>query len=206
MKSRILVVATVAVSLAYVACQQRGDKNNRNSTDSAGFDTMTTDTVTRDHTSTDTSYNTMSGPMRDDAEFLAMAYGDGLFEIEAAKLAQKNASSNEVKTLAKTIETDHMKANDQLSALAGKSNVTLPVALTDNKQSTYNELAAVTGKEFDKEYIKEMVKCHEDAIDAFEKKSKNANNAEIQNFAVKTIPVLTAHKTKAEVIKEMNKM
>ncbi|MNL46669.1 hypothetical protein D3C87_1694050 [compost metagenome] len=51
-----------------------------------------------------------------------------------------------------------------------------------------------------------MVKCHEDAIDAFEKKSKNANNAEIQNFAVKTIPVLTAHKTKAEVIKEMNKM
>lgn len=206
MKSKLLVIATVAVSLTYVACQQRGDKN-RNSTDSAGYeDTMATDTAMRDHTTADTMNNKMSGPMKDDADFLSMAYGDGLFEIQAAKLAQSNASSDEVKALAKTIETDHMKANDQLSALAGKSNVTLPVALTDKKQSTYNDLAAISGKEFDKKYIKEMVKCHEDAIDAFEKKSKNANNSEIQDFALKTLPVLTAHKAKADAIKEKNKM
>lgn len=206
MKSKILVIATVAVSLTYVACQQRGDKNNRNSTDSAGYDKTTTDTAVRDHTTTDTMNNAMSGPMKDDADFLAMAYGDGLFEIEAAKLAQKNASSDEVKALAKTIETDHMKANEQLSALAGNSKVTLPVAVPDKKQSTYNDLAAISGKEFDKKYIKEMIKCHEDAIDAFEKKSKNANNSEIQNFTLKTIPVLTAHKAKADAIKEKNKM
>lgn len=198
MKNNLLVLAAVAVCLTS-ACQQRADKKANDTTDSLGY--VDTNKIAQERA--DTMNNSISNnAMKDDADFLTTAYNDGMFEIDAAKLAQKNAASAEVKELAKKIESDHAKANEQISMIASKNNITLPTALSEKKQSKYGDLAKVTGKEFDKEYIKEMVKCHDDAIDAFEKKSKNANNTEIQDFAVKTIPVLTAHKTQADVIKE----
>lgn len=198
MKSNLLVLAAVAVCLTS-ACQRRADKNATNTTDSLGY--IDSNKVVEERA--DTMNNSISNnAMKDDADFLTTAYDDGMFEIDAAKLAQKNSTSSEVKGLAKKIESDHAKANEQISMIASKNNITLPTALSEKKQSKYADLAKVTGKEFDKEYIKEMVKCHDDAISAFEKKTKNANNTEIQDFAVKTLPVLTAHKTEADVIKQ----
>ncbi|MCO4294650.1 DUF4142 domain-containing protein [Solitalea sp. MAHUQ-68] len=202
MKTKHWIIATVAVGIAFTGCQSKTSKTTDSTVDSAGYVTSHEDSMT--HNDRDDTLNNSidNNKMKDDADFLATAYGDGLFEIEAAKLAQKNASSADVKTLAQKIESDHIKANEQIMALASKNNISLPSSVPEKKQSTYNDLAALTGLEFDKKYIKEMVSCHKDAIDAFEKKTKDANNTDIQNFAVATIPVLTAHKTKADVIKE----
>ncbi|POY37312.1 DUF305 domain-containing protein [Solitalea longa] len=200
MKTKNLVLFAAAAGFTLLSCNQKSEKKET-TVDSAGYVTNTTvDTSTTEHAGSEIP-DAGTSDMKDDDKFLAESYQDGIFEIEAAKLAQKNAASAEVKSLAKTIETDHTKANQQISELAIKNSITLTNTLTDKKQSKYNDLAALSGKDFDKKYVNEMVDCHDDAIDAFEKKSKNANSPEIQDFVVKTLPALTAHKAKADVLK-----
>ncbi|UKJ08535.1 DUF4142 domain-containing protein [Solitalea lacus] len=199
MKNKCFVLVAVAASITLLSCNQKSDKK-ATTVDSAGY-TTNNDTNIIEHDG-GTMPEAGTKDMKDDDKFLIETYQAGLFEIEASKLAQKNAASAEVKVLAKKIENDHNKANNQISALAKKNNVSLSNVLTDKNQSKYNDLTALTGKDFDKKYVNEMVDSHKIAIDEFEKKSKNANSPEIQEFAVKTLPTLTAHKAEADVLKE----
>ena len=50
----------------------------------------------------------------------------GQAEVELATLAQQKSNSNDVKTLASRIQTDHMKANDELARIASQKGWDLP--------------------------------------------------------------------------------
>ena len=87
---------------------------------------------------------------------------------------------------------DHSKANDELKALAAKKNVTLPANIGSHK-STLDELTGLSGAEFDKEYVEEMVDDHETDVAAFQRQADNGTDPEVKAFAAKTLPVLKKH-------------
>jgi putative membrane protein len=198
MKNRIMVIAAVAVSLTYVACQQKGERNtNRDAYD---------DTVVTTSTDTGVDRTAMNEPRTsdNDTEFLTEAYNDGMFEIKTAQLAEQKTNSPEVKSLAQKIIDDHTKANGRIKDIASKMNIMLPTEMDNKMNDHYNDFveAANENKDFDKKYINAMVDDHTKAIKKFEERTKDSQNPDIQDFAIKTLPALTAHKAQANVIKE----
>ncbi|HEY1040120.1 MAG TPA: DUF4142 domain-containing protein [Bacteroidia bacterium] len=140
---------------------------------------------------------TVSDRDRKFAEKAAMA---NLMEIKLGELAQTNGQSAEVKMHGSHMVRDHSKANENLSDLAKRKNVSVPTSLDEKHMKAYNKLAKKTGKEFDKAYIKCMVKKHKKAVCLFEKEEKKGGDSEFRSFASSTLPTLKDHKQMSKEI------
>ncbi len=134
-----------------------------------------------------------STSISDDTKFAVAAADAGMLEVMLGQLAEKNASSPEVKALAKHMVDDHTKANNELKALAKKKNITLPTKLSDKCDKRYKELAAKTGKDFDKAYIELMIKDHKDMIDMFKKQTEKGNDSELKAWSSSQMSTLQHH-------------
>jgi len=55
------------------------------------------------------------------------------------------------------------------------------------------KLRGLSGAEFDKEYMDDMVKDHEEDVADFKTQSQDGNTAEIKAFAGKALPTLQSH-------------
>jgi putative membrane protein len=128
-----------------------------------------------------------------DSSFVNEAAVGGMAEVELGKLAASKATSADVKKFGQMMVTDHTAANNELKTLAAKKNWTLPTDLDSSHKSTMDELKGLSGAEFDKEYVEEMVDDHEKDVSAFEDKAKNATDPDLKAFAEKTLPVLRKH-------------
>lgn len=141
----------------------------------------------------------------DDADFVVDAADDGMLEVQLAELAMANSTMPAVKEFAATIKADHSKANDELKALAMKKNISIPAALGDDNQKTYNDLKEKTGEDFDKDYCKLMVKDHNDDIDAFKKEAEKGTDEEIRTWAAGKLADLEHHLMMAQNMEETMK-
>jgi putative membrane protein len=138
-----------------------------------------------------------------DAQFLVKAAEINLEEIQLGQLAQESGSMAEVKSLGKMMEDAHKKAQDELVALASRKNITIPTSPTDKGKNAYEKLTAKSGKDFDKEYADKMVNGHKEAIDLFEKASKNSKDPDIAALATKMLPELNMHLEHSKKTKEL---
>jgi putative membrane protein len=117
----------------------------------------------------------------------------GMAEVELGRLASTKAQNAEVKRFGQMMVTDHTKANEELTALATKKNISLPTALDAEHQSTIQRLEGKTGTEFDRAYVDDMVEDHEADVQAFEKQSMDDSDPDAKAFAAKTLPTLRKH-------------
>lgn len=132
--------------------------------------------------------------------FATEAAGGGMMEVMLGQTAQQQAMDQRVKDFGAMMVTDHTKANNELKAIAGAKNYTLPAALPEKHQHHVDELSRKKGKDFDKAYIDMMVKDHQKDIKDFEKASKSATDTTIRSFAARTLPVLRKHLDSARAI------
>jgi putative membrane protein len=130
---------------------------------------------------------------KDSSKFAVAAAQGGLTEVELGKLALKNAGDPSVKEFGMRMVSDHSRANDELKSIASKNNIQLPAEVSSSQKSMIDKLAKLSGAEFDKEYMSDMVKDHEDDVAEFQTQSKDGNTAEIKAFAGKTLPTLQSH-------------
>lgn len=137
-----------------------------------------------------------------DAEFVVDAADGGMFEVQAAELAIKSASSDEVKKFAEMVLKDHSTANTELKAIAEKKNITLPVALSDDKQKKYDDLADKAGEEFDEAYCKLMVDDHEKDIKEFKRQAEKGEDPELKSWAAEKVTTLEHHLVTAEEMED----
>lgn len=128
-----------------------------------------------------------------DAKFLVNAAEINLEQIQLGQLAQQKGGTAHVKELGKRMEDAHTKSQSDLTALAKSKMITLPTSPTDNAQDAYKKFNEKSGKDFDKAYADKMVSGHKDVILAFEKASKDCNDADIKNWATATLPGLRKH-------------
>jgi len=128
-----------------------------------------------------------------DAQFLVNAAEINLKEIALGELAQSKSMMTDVKDLGKMMKSAHLKSFDDLTALAKKKSITIPTSPTDEAKDDYKKLNDKSGSDFDIKYCDLMVKGHKDAIEAFEKASTDAKDADIRDWATNTLPELRAH-------------
>ena len=135
---------------------------------------------------------------RSEANFIKEAAQGGMMEVELGKLAQQKASSDKVKDFGKRMEDDHGKANSELKQLASAKGVDLPTALEGKQKSTVEKLSKLSGAEFDRQYMTTMVNDHKEDVSKFQSESSKAKDADVKQFASKTLPTLKEHLQLAE--------
>lgn len=128
-----------------------------------------------------------------DAEFATKAAVGGMAEVEFAKIALTKTVDPQIKAFADMMVKDHGKANEELMTLATGKNITLPTALDDEHQKKFDELSKLSGKDFDKEYVKTMVDGHKKTLDLMDKEAKDGKDVDLTAFAAKTSPIVKAH-------------
>jgi putative membrane protein len=142
-----------------------------------------------------------------DREFVHKAAIGGLAEVKLAKMALDKGQSTEVKQFARRMLADHSKANTELKQIADRKHVDVPTALDNEHQAVADKLAKLNGADFDKEYMKAMVDDHNTDVKEFRSFAQGGNDADLKQFAMKTLPVLEHHDDMAKSgDKAMDKM
>jgi len=130
---------------------------------------------------------------QDDKTFVMNAAVGGMAEVELGKLAVQKASSESVKSFGQKMVDDHSKANDDLKSVASAQKIDVPVSLDTKHQATIDRLSKLSGAAFDRAYIREMVKDHDQDVMEFKKESQSGQNSAVRDFAGKTLPTLQEH-------------
>src|SRR4026209_1611793 len=133
-----------------------------------------------------------------DKTFLADAIQINLAEISVGDLAQKNGGSDDVKSFGKMLVDDHSASNTKATSLAQANGVTPPTEPKAADKQKHDELAKLSGADFDREFAKAMAKGHEEAISKFEAASKGDDD--IAKFAQETLPTLQKHLKAAQTL------
>ncbi len=134
-----------------------------------------------------------------DMKFLRDVGKDNNFEIQASQLAAQKASNPEVKDFAQKLVNDHTQLSNDLSSLAQNKGVTLSSSTLEKRdQKELNTLNKYSGKKFDREYMKDMVKDHKEDIKDFQKEAKNGKDSDLQSFASNHISALQGHLSMAQ--------
>ena len=128
-----------------------------------------------------------------DTAFAQKAAQGGMAEVRLGQLAVQNGSSDQVKQFGQKMVDDHSKANDELMGLASKENLTLPMSLNAKDQATVDRLQNLKGAAFDKAYMRDMVKDHQQDVADFQKEANSGSDAGLKSFAAKTLPTLQEH-------------
>src|SRR3954451_15189360 len=102
-----------------------------------------------------------------DRQFVENVATSNLAEIKLSKLALQKAMSPEVKKYAQMIIDDHEKAGKELKSIAKSENMATPDTLDSMHAHEYDRLSALSGKDFDREYMQLMVKDHDKTVDLF---------------------------------------
>ena len=138
----------------------------------------------------------------DEKRFVKDALLGGMTDVELGKVAIEKASGDPVKQFAQKMIDDHSKANDELKQLAAKESIDVPDALDSKRQSRIDKLSKLSGADFDRAYIKDQVKDHQNDVREFQAEAQNGNDPAVKGFASKTLPVLEEH---LRMIKELDK-
>ena len=137
---------------------------------------------------------------RGDEKFMKDAAVGGMTEVKLGQLAEQKAASDGVKQFGKRMATDHGKANNELKQLASQKGVALPMDLDRSHQGRYDKLAKLNGADFDRAYMKEMVKDHDKDVKAFRKQADSGKDADVKSWASKTLPTLQEHQQQAKQV------
>ena len=124
-------------------------------------------------------------------------------EIATSKVALTKATNAEVKAFAQMMIDDHTAASAELGALVKSKNAEWPpddVKFKEKKQK-HEDLDTLSGAEFDKEYLDDMIDDHESVLARVGRQTNSGKDAEIKAFATKMQPKLMAHLKMARDLK-----
>lgn len=135
-----------------------------------------------------------------DGKFAMKAAEGGLAEVKMGQLAAQKATNPDVKAFGQQMVDDHTKANDNLKQVAASENMTLPTDVSPKEKAMYDKLSNMSGAAFDKAYVHDMVKDHEEDVKEFQKESTSGTDPKIKEFATTTLPILQGHLSKIKGI------
>jgi putative membrane protein len=95
---------------------------------------------------------------------------------------------------------DHSKANDELKEIASSQGIQVPDKLSAKDEMTKERLSKLSGEQFDKAYMSDMVKDHTKDVADFQRESQSGKDPQVKEFASKTLPILQSHLKEAKQI------
>lgn len=131
------------------------------------------------------------------AELLQQESGYYVFQLGINQLALKKSTNPEVIALARSIEKDYLKAQDDLMVYAKAQSVSLAEVLPSDKKKSVERLGKESVKSFDQKYVKLIMKEHNDAIDRWFRVYQETKDSELKLWSYKTLDMLRNHLAEA---------
>ena len=128
-----------------------------------------------------------------DRIFLRKAAEGGMAEIQFGQLASQKAGSDDVKSFAQKMVTDHTELNSEMKPFAESLGVHTPKKLNSKDQAEYDKLNGLSGDEFDREYLACMLKDHHEDLREFRKESENTPDPSLKAAVDKGEVVILQH-------------
>lgn len=172
-------------------------------------DTVASDTAATDTAATGTTVTSPAGELSPppttpvaagDRAFVEKAARTGMAEVQLATNVSNRAQTQEVRSFASQMITDHNRSNQELTTLAAQKGIDPPADLDPEHKTLDAELAKLNGPPLDKAYMEAMVKDHGAAVADFQSASQSLADADLKAFATKTLPVLQQHHKMAQDI------
>jgi putative membrane protein len=124
-------------------------------------------------------------------KFLKEAIEGNLAEVQMGQLAQKNGTSDGVRSFGQMLEKDHSDANKKATDAASSLGVTPPTEPNSKQKAAYDRMSKLSGANFDRQFAKHMVDDHKKDIKEYEKASKQSDAS--GGYAKETLPTLHKH-------------
>lgn len=135
-----------------------------------------------------------------DRNFADTAARMGMAEVQLATNVSNRAQTQEVRSFAQRMITDHNRSNQELTTLSAQKGIDPPADLDPKHKELDTKLAGLTGPQLDRAYMQAMVEDHAAAVAAFQSAAAEATDAELKAWAAKTLPVLHEHHRMAQEI------
>jgi putative membrane protein len=166
--------------------------------------TPATPSTTAPSTTTTPSTTTPGATAMNDGQIAAIASTAHQAEIDAGKLAMQTSKNPDVIAFAKMMVTDHTAANDKAKALVARldlatSDTDATKQMKSDADDMMKRLKPMSGADFDKAYIADQVKMHQQVLDALDTKLiPSATNAELKSLLTEVRPKVADHLEQAK--------
>jgi putative membrane protein len=137
-----------------------------------------------------------------DKQFLTNASQGNYDEIQLGKLAGQKATNPDVKAFGRRMVTDHTKLAQKMKPFATEWGLSAPTGLSPDAQKEYDDLQGLSGADFDKKYIDDMVTDHTKDLDAFTNEVNDTHDAKFKAAVEQGKSVVAAHKNMAYDLKK----
>lgn len=156
-----------------------------------------------------------------DTGFVQKALKSGEEEVALSKMAAEKAQNGELKQFAQMLVSDHTAVNEQLRLLAQRNGATpaprdgTKRSGTDDKTSPpatapgaapsspkAEELAKLTGSEFDKKFLAIVVEGHEKSVELYSAEAETGKNPAVKKLAAETLPKIKEHLQQAKSLQQ----
>ncbi len=129
-----------------------------------------------------------------DQAFVAKALQGGVAEVQLGQLAQEKSQSNDVKQFAQKMVSDHSQMGDKwFKPVAKQMGVSEPKGPSKKDKKLIEKLQALSGPEFDTEYIQAMVKDHKADLKDFQNEAQMAQDPSVKQIAQQGSTVIQQH-------------
>jgi len=133
------------------------------------------------------------GQIMQDKMFLRKAAEGGIAEVKLGQLAGQKGGSDEVKAFGQKMVDDHTRLNNEMAAVADSMGVMLPKTMNKEDQAEFDKLNALSGNDFDMEYLSFMVKDHHKDLREFRMEAASPTDPTLHDAVVKAESVIHDH-------------
>jgi putative membrane protein len=131
--------------------------------------------------------------------FVVRAAIANMAEIDLGKLALSRSADPGVQAYARKMIDEHGRAQKELEHAAAQAKIALPATVDEKHRKLQQELAALGGEDFDRQYAKVMAAGHDDAVALFDAAAHSKSLPPVlQTFASRTLPVVRQHRDAAQ--------
>jgi len=147
-------------------------------------------------------------PKPNDAQIAHIAYTAGQIDVAAGEQALKKSKDKDVRAFAEEMVRDHKAVNDKALELVKKLGVTpqdnpTSQALAKDGAAKLKQMAALSGKAFDKAYIDNEVAYHKTVNGALQNTLiPDAQNEQLKKLLETGLELFTQHQHHAEHVAE----
>jgi putative membrane protein len=128
-----------------------------------------------------------------DADFLRKAAWGNQAEVLLGRVAVERATDEKVRTFGQRMIDDHGRMLGEIKDLASRRGMTLSDQLPAEAQADLSHLSAMSGAEFDREYVRSMVVDHEKDLDAFDREARTGVDSDVRALAARSLATIREH-------------
>ncbi len=145
---------------------------------------------------------TAAAQSHSDKAFLEKASQGNVAEVELGKLALRKSTNADVRAFAQRMIKDHQTLGKKMAPLMAEADVKPSISLNTEHQHLFNKLNALSGTDFDKEYVKAMDEDHHEDLKDFKEEESSTQVPALKTAVASGEKVIAEHTQMADALSQ----